>query len=178
MSSTTISAKSSTKTIAINGISIALVFLATAFINIKLPIVSNGGLIHLGNVPLFLAAIIFGKKTGAIAGSFGMALSDLLSGWVMWAPFTFIITGIIGYCVGKVTEKESHNTLLWYLFAIILALIIKVIGYYFAEVIMYQNFIAPISSIPGNVVQILTAGVITLILVKPLKKQLDNIMRS
>ena len=48
------------KTAAVNGISIALVFLATAFINIRLPIAANGGLIHLGNVPLFLAAAIFG----------------------------------------------------------------------------------------------------------------------
>ena len=63
MSGTAVNSKSSVKTLAINGLSIALVFLATGFINIRLPIAANGGLIHLGNVPLFLAAIIFGKKT-------------------------------------------------------------------------------------------------------------------
>ena len=50
--------------IAITGVCIALTLVATAFINIRLPIAANGGLVHLGNVPLFLAAIIFGKKTG------------------------------------------------------------------------------------------------------------------
>ena len=50
-----------TKEIVITGLSIALVFVATLFINIRLPI-GQGGLIHLGNVPLFLVAIIFGKK--------------------------------------------------------------------------------------------------------------------
>lgn len=70
--------------IAIAGVCVALTLVATAFINIRLPIAANGGLVHLGNVPLFMAAIIFGKRTGAVAGAFGMGLFDLLSGWTLW----------------------------------------------------------------------------------------------
>lgn len=174
--STAVKTKSSAKELAINGIAIALVFLATGFINIRLPITANGGLIHLGNVPLFLTAIIFGKKTGAIAGAFGMALFDLFSGWALWAPFTFVIVGIMGYAVGQITENDDHNTLLWYLLAVAVALIIKILGYYAAEAIIYGSWTAPVASIPGNIVQILTAGVITVPLAKPLKKL--NISRS
>ena len=169
---------SSAKQVAINGISIALVFIATGFINLRLPIVANGGLIHLGNVPLFLAAIIFGKKTGAISGAVGMALFDLFSGWTLWAPFTFVIVGIMGWVVGKITEDKSHNTILWYVIAILAALAIKIVGYYIAEGIIYGNWVAPAASIPGNIVQILTAAVIVLPLAKPLKKQLSAIKRS
>ena len=169
---------SSAKQVAINGISIALVFIATGFINLRLPIVANGGLIHLGNVPLFLAAIIFGKKTGAISCAVGMALFDLFSGWTLWAPFTFVIVGIMGWVVGKITEDKSHNTILWYVIAILAALAIKIVGYYIAEGIIYGNWVAPAASIPGNIVQILTAAVIVLPLAKPLKKQLSAITRS
>ena len=169
---------SSAKQVAINGISIALVFIATGFINLRLPIVANGGLIHLGNVPLFLAAIIFGKKTGAISGAVGMALFELFSGWTLWAPFTFVIVGIMGWVVGKITEDKSHNTILWYVIAILAALAIKIVGYYIAEGIIYGNWVAPAASIPGNIVQILTAAVIVLPLAKPLKKQLSAITRS
>ena len=169
---------SSAKQVAINGISIALVFIATGFINLRLPIVANGGLIHLGNVPLFLAAIIFGKKTGAISGAVGMALFDLFSGWTLWAPFTFVIVGIMGWVVGKITEDKSHNTILWYVIAILAALAIKIVGYYIAEGIISGNWVAPAASIPGNIVQILTAAVIVLPLAKPLKKQLSAITRS
>lgn len=169
---------SSAKQVAINGISIALVFIATGFINLRLPIIANGGLIHLGNVPLFLAAIIFGKKTGAISGAVGMALFDLFSGWTLWAPFTFVIVGIMGWVVGKITEDKSHNTILWYVIAILAALVIKIVGYYIAEGIIYGNWVAPAASIPGNIVQILTAAVIVLPLAKPLKKQLSAITRS
>ena len=93
--------------IAITGVCIALTFVATGFINIRLPIAANGGLVHLGNVPLFLAAIIFGKRTGALAGSFGMALFDLMGGWVLWAPFTFVIVGLMGFTVGAITENHK-----------------------------------------------------------------------
>ncbi|MEA4971567.1 MAG: ECF transporter S component [Candidatus Metalachnospira sp.] len=178
MNNTAVKSTSSAKSIAINGLSIALVFVATGFINIKLPIAASGGLVHLGNIPLFLAAIIFGKKTGAIAGSIGMALFDIFSGWALWAPFTFVVVGIMGYTVGKITEKDEHNTLLWYVLAILAALIIKIVGYYIAEGIIYGNWIAPVSSIPGNIVQVLVAAVIVLPLAKSLKKQLSAIARS
>lgn len=58
----------------------ALTFVLTMFVNVRLPIAANGGLIHLGNVPLFIGAILFGKRIGAFAGGVGMALFDLLSG--------------------------------------------------------------------------------------------------
>ncbi|MBQ5764266.1 MAG: ECF transporter S component, partial [Ruminococcus sp.] len=60
--------------ITITALMTALVYVFTAFINIRLPIAANGGLIHLGNVPLFIGAILFGRRVGAIAGGVGMAL--------------------------------------------------------------------------------------------------------
>lgn len=138
--------------IAITGVCIALTFIATGFINIRLPIAANGGLVHLGNVPLFLAAIIFGKRTGALAGSIGMALFDLMGGWVLWAPFTFVVVGLMGYSVGAITEK--HHGFRWNVLAIVVACVLKIVGYYIAEGIIYGNWIAPAASIPGNLVQI------------------------
>lgn len=59
------------QSLVITAVAIALTYVFTAFINIRLPFAPNGGLIHLGNVPLFIFAIIFGKKTGAVAGGIG-----------------------------------------------------------------------------------------------------------
>lgn len=58
----TVSARSKTKMLVINGLFIALTLVATMFINIRLPMIGNGGLIHLGNVPLFLVRSCLGKK--------------------------------------------------------------------------------------------------------------------
>ncbi|MBN6188752.1 ECF transporter S component [Aneurinibacillus sp. BA2021] len=149
-----------TKTIVINALFIALTLVATMFINIKLPIMGNGGLIHLGNVPLFIAALVYGRKTGAIAGAFGMGFFDLISGWAAWAPFTFIIVGTMGFLAGLIAEKVPGKPIFVNTLAVVAALIIKIVGYYFAEVILYGNWIQPIGSIPGNVLQVVIAGII------------------
>ena len=154
---------SSVQFLTVTAIFVALTYIFTAFINVRLPIAANGGLIHLGNVPLFIGAIIFGKKTGAIAGGVGMGLFDLLSGWTLWAPFA-----LMGFTVGKLTEDEKHQNFKWYVIAIAAACVIKVVGYYIAEVVIYGNPFSPVTSIPGNLVQIGVAAVITLIVIAPL----------
>lgn len=151
-----------TKMLVITSLFIALTFVATMFINIRLPIMGNGGLIHLGNIPLFLAAMIYGRKTGAIVGAFGMGMFDLISGWTAWAPFTFIIVGTMGWVVGLISEKMKFKPVVVNTIAVIAALIIKIVGYYFAEVILYHNWIIPLGSIPGNVMQIVVAGIIVI----------------
>lgn len=157
----------SVKDLAITAVCIVLVYVFTAVVNIKLPIAAAGGLIHLGNVPLFIAAILFGKRTGMIAGGIGMGLFDLLSGWTLWAPFTLVIVGCMGLVVGAVTENKKSFPR--YILAMVLACVIKIVGYYIAEGFIYGNWIAPVSSIPGNLVQIGVAAVITLIIIKPLQ---------
>lgn len=156
------------KSITVCAMFIALTYIATAFINIRLPIAANGGLVHLGNVPLFVAAILFGRKIGAVAGGVGMALFDLLSGWTSWAPFTLVIVALMGYVVGVVTEK--HKKLGWIVLGIFCALLIKIGGYYIAEGILYGNWIAPVTSIPGNIVQVVMGGIIALPIVNGLKR--------
>ncbi|MEA4987733.1 MAG: ECF transporter S component [Anaerovorax sp.] len=162
--------KSATKGLVINALCIALTLVATMYINIRLPLMGNGGLIHLGNVPLFIAAIVYGKKTGAIAGAFGMGLFDLLSGWTTWAPFTFVIVGAMGYTVGLITEKVPGRPIFVNSLAVITALVKKIIGYYFTEVVLYGNWIQPFGSIPGNIIQITVAAIIVLPIVERIKK--------
>lgn len=150
---------------------IALTYAATWLLNIRLPFMGSGGLIHLGNVPLFVAAMLFGKKTGFLAGAFGMGLFDLMSGWTAWAPFTFLIVGAMGFAVGWISEHRPFRVMIANdILCVIAALIIKIVGYYFAEVILFHNWIAPFGSIPGNFIQVAVAGVVALILVPQLRK--------
>lgn len=150
----------------------ALVFVATAFINIKLPILSSGGLVHLGNVMLFTASIVFGKQKGAIAGAVGMGIFDLSSGWALWAPFTFVIRGAMGYIIGSIAwSKDRKGTnLLVNLFAVVVAGIWMIAGYYITEIILYGNWVSPMASIPGNITQIVVGAVIGLPVAKILKR--------
>lgn len=162
------------KSMVITALFIALVYVG-CMINIQLPFGGKGGLIHLGNIPLFIGAILFGKKTGAIAGGIGMALFDLLSPFSAWAPFTFVIVACMGFVTGAIAEKKKG--FFWYLLAMLPALAIKLVGYYFAEVILYGNWTVPFASIPGNIIQVGTAIVVVLAIVTPLNKMAKHILR-
>jgi uncharacterized membrane protein len=160
------------KDMVVTSLLIALVFVATSFIKIRLPISLNGGLIHMGNSMLFTAAIVFGPRKGAAAGAFGMALFDLMGEWAAWAPFTFVVRGVMGYIIGKVAYLNNKNGLNWAynMLGILFGSIWMLVGYYFTEVILYGNWIQPFTSIPGNVIQILIGVVVALPLSAALKR--------
>ena len=77
----------------------------------------------------------------------------------------------MGYVVGLMAEKKPFaNATVNNIVSIILAIIIKIVGYYFAEVILYGNWIAPLGSIPGNIIQVGVAGIIVLVFIQQLRK--------
>ncbi|QCR34263.1 ECF transporter S component [Lysinibacillus sp. SGAir0095] len=149
------STRTKTFDLIISALLIALVFVATVFLNIKLPIGGNGGLVHLGTGMLFVASILFGPKKGAIAGSLGMALFDLMSGWTIWAPGTFIARGLQGYIAGKIawSNGKNGNSVGLNLLAMIVSVPVMLVVYYLYESIIFGNWIVPLGSIPGNLIQ-------------------------
>lgn len=159
--------KSFVREMVMTSLLIALVFISTAFINIRLPISVNGGLIHLGNTMLFAAAILFGKKKGAIAGAFGMGLFDIFTGWALWAPFTFIIRGVMGYMVGSIAHKKQ--SFWWNVLAMFIGGIWMIAGYYVSEVILYGNWITPLTSIPGDITQVVLGAILGMPIISILK---------
>ena len=98
---------SSIKTIDIVQISLmaAITFVATSVIHVP----TFMGVLHLGDSMIFLSAILFGSKKSAIASAVGMCLFDLVSGYTMWAPFTLVIKGVMGYIAGTIAYRKSYN---------------------------------------------------------------------
>ena len=91
-----------------------------------------------------------------------MSLFDLISGWTAWAPFTLVIVAAMGYVSGLISEKLKVRPVIANTVAVIAALVIKIVGYYFTEVILYGNWIVPFGSITGNIVQVAVAGIIVI----------------
>lgn len=151
---------------------IALVFVATMLLNIKLPISANGGLIHLGTAMLFIASILFGPKKGAIAGAVGMGLFDLVAGWTLWAPITFLTRGLQGYIIGKIAWSNGRkgNHFGFNLFAIIVSTPPMLAGYYIGEAIIFKSWIIPAASIPGDLVQTIIGVLVAIPACVALKK--------
>ncbi|MDR2044235.1 MAG: ECF transporter S component [Clostridium sp.] len=151
----------------------ALTF-ALTFVNIRLPIPGNGGLVHLGNLPVVVAAVVLGKKYSAAAGALGMTLFDLVGGWFLWAPFTFVIRLTVGLVLGLFAEKRQGRDIRWNLAGVLISGVILVAGYYAAEWILYGSPFAPAASVPGNVLQVVSAAVLGVPLGAAAKKALPK----
>ena len=168
-------AHSQAKQIALDAMFVALTLVFTAFVNIQIPSFGGaGGLIHLGNVPLFIAAMIYGKRTGCLAGALGMGLFDILSGWAAWAPCTIITCGLMGFVVGIICENRKG--FVSKVVAVIAALVIKLAGYFIFEgFVMGSGAAAALKSVPCNIIQITVAAVIVFLIITPLEKGLRTL---
>ncbi|MFA1710496.1 ECF transporter S component [Peribacillus frigoritolerans] len=151
---------------------IALVFVSTFFLNIKLPIAANGGLVHLGTAMLFIASILFGPKKAALAGAIGMGLFDIVGGWTLWAPITIVARGLQGYIVGKIAWSKGRNgtSIPFNVIATIVSIPFMIAVYYIGEGILYGNWIAPLTSIPGDLVQNILGIIVAVPVCVALKK--------
>ena len=166
--------RSSQKTmdLIITAMLVALVFVSTFFLNIKLPIAANGGLVHLGTAMLFIASILFGPKKAALAGAIGMGLFDIVGGWALWAPITIVARGLQGYIVGKIAWSKGRKgtSIALNVTATIVSIPFMIAVYYIGEGILYGNWIAPLASIPGDLVQNILGIIVAVPVCVALKK--------
>jgi len=149
----------------------AIIYIATSIIHV--PFISGEGVLHLGDSAIFVAAVLLGRKKGAAAGAIGMTLFDILSPYIVWAPFTFIIKGLMAYIAGALAYRNGYEgkNFMNNFFAFIISGVVMIIGYFFAGWIIYDLPNA-IVAIPSNALQIAAGMVIALPLATQLKKHI------
>ncbi len=152
-----------TRRIVLTAIFIALVYVATLIIQIPIP--GTSGYVNLGDSFILLSGYFFGPITGFIAGGFGSALTDLSTGYGLWAPFTLIIKGIIGLFMGYFKERKLNVYLL-----AVAAEIWMVIGYLIGGAILTGSFAVSLGSVPANSIQGIIGVVLFIILKEALEK--------
>ena len=110
-----------------------LVFLSTSIFFIAIP--TSSGFFNIGEVFVYLAALIGGPITGAIAGGAGASLADLALGYGFFAPGTAVIKFIEGFLVGLIFHF-SRKLMKWvrYIFmGILCSLLIGFSAFYFND---------------------------------------------
>jgi len=165
-----------TRDMILSGFFVAIVFVATYLLQIRLPIPATGGLIHLGNIAMFSIALKYGKKFGAISGGFGMALFDVASMWVAWAPATLIIRFTAGFVIGKVSETENGqgNNVFKNIIALMVGGVVIIVGYFIFEAWILGIGLAASASVLGNLIQI-GIGFISIGLIKALPNVSESV---
>jgi uncharacterized membrane protein len=146
----------------------AITYLSASFLNIPY---GSGGVVHLGDTMIFVAAILFGTRTAVISGALGMTMFDAFSPYAVYAPYTFVIKLVMALIIGTIANSGNSkgNNWLKNIIAMVLAGAWGVAGYYGAEVIMYGNLYAPAVNMLGNIIQVSAGGAIALVLLTALK---------
>lgn len=144
----------------------ALIFVVTAYV-LHIPTPATGGYIHLGDAFVYLAASMLPVPYAVAAAGIGEALSDALTGSVVYALPTLIIKSAMALCFSAAGARivTKRNAL-----ASAAAGVICVAGYYFTEVILYHSFISPAVEIPANLLQAGASAAIFLIAGRALDK--------
>lgn len=157
-----------TKKIVMAALFAALTCVATMIIKIPSPL---KGYINLGDCIVLLAGWMLSPFYGFLAAGLGSALADIFSGYLNYAPATFIIKGsmaLIAFFLYKLLHNKIGN-FISRIFGGILAEITMIIGYFLFEGLLY-GFIPSLVNIPANAVQGIAGIIIGTVLITILNK--------
>ena len=111
-----------------------------ATMSIRIPTPGTGGYIHPGDAIVILSGVILGPVWGFLAGGIGSALSDLIGGYFIYVPITFVIKGLVALAAGLLYQKVGKNQKSRYI-AVILSGVADIIlvagGYFVCEFFIY-----------------------------------------
>lgn len=137
------------------GLFSALCYVALLF---KIPIPSPVGrpFLHMGNMFVILAALLFSGTIGGLSGSIGMGLFDLMNGYASSVPkvilLKFGIGAITGIVASKGHKKDAKSPIKWISIASAILILIGIVLFV-------------ISIILGN--EIVVAGIEKKLIVNP-----------
>ena len=125
-----------------------------ATMSIRIPTPGTGGYIHPGDAIVILSGIVLGPVWGLLAGGIGSALADLLGGYFIYVPITFVIKGLVALTAGLIYQKMNATKKSRYT-AIVLGgvgdILLLAGAYIMCEVMMYC--ISAAASNPANLIQ-------------------------
>lgn len=139
---------------------IAIIVLMTTYI-VHIPTGINGGCIHLGDVFIYLAAVLLPMKYAIIVAAFGGGLSDFMAGSVIWMIPTMIIKPLL---VISFTNKSTKIICKRNIIATMIAIIITYVGYSLANGLMVGNILAGFSISILDIIQGVASGIIFIII--------------
>ena len=156
--------KSNTKKIVMAALMAALACVATMIIKVPSPL---KGYLNLGDCVVLTAGWMLSPIYGFLAAGLGSALADLFSGYVVYAPATFLIKGcmaLIAYFGFRLLHKKVRD-LPSRIISGTAAEMLMILGYFVFEGCMY-GFGPSVVNIPANAVQGIAGLIIGIILTK------------
>jgi len=124
----------------------AVIAAATALVRIPLPT----GYYHAGDAFIYLAAVCIPTPYAAAGAAVGASLADLLSGYPVYAPFTFVIKALLTLAF---TRSAPHIICRRNMLALAVAAAITVFGYFAADAVITGSAATALSDMIPNLIQ-------------------------
>lgn len=147
--------------IVISAMFAALCCVATMII--RVPTIGTNGYVNIGDTIVLTAAWFVGGPYGALAAGIGSGMADLLAGYGHYVLGTFIIKfsmALIASLLYKIIVRNDKLKYVGCVASAIVAETLMVLGYFAFEATVLQYGLAAAASIPSNIVQGVTCGVL------------------
>lgn len=143
----------------------ASIVLLTALVSVPLP--GGHGYINLGDAGVLMAAYLLGGPWGGLCAGAASALADILLGWAVYAPATFLIKGAVALLGGTLLHRLKHRGKT---FSIYLAALLVPIGYFLYETVLY-GMASALPNVFLNTVQCLAGATLAHLLIAVFEKK-------
>ncbi|MCR5627210.1 MAG: ECF transporter S component [Lachnospiraceae bacterium] len=178
----------SAKKVVFSAMFTALTLIATYVIKIPTPTL---GYIHIGDSFVILSSLFLGPLSGPLAAGLGSALSDLLGGYAIWVPGTFIIKFLSALTcaalirgLNKISPQSNSLSTAKIAISGVAGELVMIVGYFFYNIIIISLLNGSFNTsalsgaitesaaeIPFNIVQG-TVGIILALILAPLTKRI------
>lgn len=144
----------------------ALICVATLVVQIPVP--ATHGYINLGDCFVVLSGILLGPVYGPLASGIGSALTDVITGYAVYAPATFIIKALMAFACALITKK--HKTAIFTAIASFAAEIFMTAGYCAYEAFILKFGAAAAAEVPMNLIQGAASIIISILIISVINK--------
>lgn len=164
---------SKSKIIAFSALFAALCCVSTLWLSVPLP---ASGYFNTGDVFVLLSGWCLGPVYGGIAAAVGSALADIIVGYGVYAPATFIIKGldaIVAYFAWSALRtviKTKNSDFISRILSAFLGELCMVAGYFLFDGILALSLTAALPNLLGNALQGVCCLVCAVLLISFLQK--------
>lgn len=147
---------------------------ATLLIRIPTP---TKGYVNLGDCLVNVSAWLLGPLYGSAAAGIGSALADVTSGYIVYAPATLIIKGLMAaasFGVFAAISKKLRSSVVSRTIAAVSAEAIMVVGYAAFEAVMYGSVATAILGVGANIAQGIMGIVSSVVIYEAVIKKLPR----
>ena len=149
------------KTLILAGVMFVVILLLTWLLRVDIHYQGKlGGYWTLGDVGIYVAAVLLGGPWAALCAAAGSALADIIVGQAIYAPASIIIKALMP--IVFLSHAQRGHSVLHLIKSIGIAGGVMVLGYFLYDLVIRGDYVLAAIGLPFNILQVIASGLIAL----------------